>query len=585
MLISNQIKAIAVLAVANITAAVGKRGWITLVNSTPYKWQLVTTHRYQMRQWQPLQSVDAGVTQEFYYEYSTKTNEDDAAEASYAIEGHPRNASFTIQARTRREKRIEVQFQGGLSSLNNPEGTLLDIGREEEGTVPFILAGDGLDIPLISNNPPTAWMQATLHTIGQKSLREICLLASHDSGASEITRAYMGVKHNVLTQSNHVYQQLISGARYLDIRPALRKGTWYTAHLTIANQHTAFGSFTRTIKNIVADINQFNAEHRGELIVVDISHDVNRQGWKRLTSKQWQDLYMLLSEIQNLWLEPEGTPEDITSIPLSAFIQPGSTSAVVLRVPHYAPLPNGKALLDRANEDPNQERDNNEDFSDEGNSTTVEVDSDDVSHPLARPAAQTPPPISTNVTQLQHAAVCIDNLPVIRTTRFPFHGRWSNTLSPAYLARDQLRQLHEHRYKYKSKSTKVMLRSVWTITQMWQQVINVGVPKQSILSLSVHARREMYKSLWEGMRVEGVFPNMIEVDDIWGRGMVAFVMAVNEKFASGSRAAQGDSLRTRKSDEPMALEGMHDEAVEDVKTEEFDNMTDPDRMVHYLETR
>jgi hypothetical protein len=109
-----------------------------------------------------MEVVEAGTSQEFYYEYSHKTNKDDAAEATYVISDPrssestnvARNASFTMQARSRGHRRIEVRFGNGLSTLGNAAHTLLDLGREEDGSIPFVLAGDGVDTPFISNNPP-----------------------------------------------------------------------------------------------------------------------------------------------------------------------------------------------------------------------------------------------------------------------------------------------------------------------------------------------------------------------------------------------------------------------------------------------
>jgi len=500
---------------AHIAAAA--HGWITLVNSTPYSWHLTHSHSYQMRAWHPLKAVEAGSSQEFFYQYSIKTNKDDAAEATYTISNYTLpgvcgNTSFTIQVRSREHKRIEVQYNNGLSSLGNSENTLLNLGREESGSIPFVLAGDGKDVPFISNNPPVAWMQASLPIIGNRTLQQFSMLASHDSGASEITKSYMGIRQNTLTQSQHVYGQLVSGARVLDIRPALRNGKWYTSHLAVINRLTAFGALTRTLEDVIRDINEFMVKYPGELIILDISHDVSRREWSRLSDEEWTVFYKQLLAINNLWEAPNLLREDIATVPLSLFIRPGSESAVVIRVPRYAPLPDEERIAKhlpflRKNKIDGPET---SDSSTQLDPTNGILDKDRLangSFSIAKPKEPT----------------TVSRLPVFHPSSLPISGEYSNTLSSRRLVKSQLARLHAH----KLSTTPSMFRSVWTLTQNWQQVLNVGMFRKTILSLSVHARRQMYKSLWKAIKEEGIIPNLVEIDDVRGHNMIAFVMAIN----------------------------------------------------------
>jgi hypothetical protein len=362
-------------------------------------------------------------------------------------------------------------------------------------------------------------MQATLPTIGHKTLDQVALLGSHDSGASEITKSYVGVKHNTLTQSEHIYEQLVSGTRYFDIRPVLRKGKWYTSHLTVINKSSAFGALTRSLDDVIRDINSFTARFPGELIILDISHDLSRRNWAPLSDIEWMILYQQLSAIEHLW-EALVATRNLVTFPLSAFIQPGSRSAVVIRVPQYAPFPGEKRLsspMAVTDSDDEEDSDESEDLTTD---TEKGVSKEDASHPIAPSnAARVVNVLATD----PNASSTLSHLPVFQARSFPIRGKWSNTLSATYLTKDQLAKLRSH----KLNRTRSMFCSIWTMTQNWQQVLNVGLPNKSILSFSTHAHREMYKSLWKAVKQEKMIPNLVEIDDVRGRSIIAFVMAIN----------------------------------------------------------
>ncbi|KAH6722288.1 PLC-like phosphodiesterase [Leptodontidium sp. MPI-SDFR-AT-0119] len=327
--------AICLLVSGSHLVAAGPGGYVELANLTPYEWKLKYTHSYHM-DWKFPTTIPAGTTQEQYFEwwYDHGPNGDCGAEATYELVGSPEPASFTVQARQKKGKRIEIQFGDELSSIGNPIGSLITLGYTHDGTVLFVLAGNETS-SYVSTNPPVAWMQATLPTIGSKSLREIAMLASHDAGMSQVTRGYGGVAHNTVTQSVHIYQQLIYGARWFDIRPVIRKGKWYTNHLT-----GSVGAFGRTIADIIKDVNHFTNENPGELIVLDLTHEMDRMKWKpRLTPEQWQKLYDLLyNGLDDIWaINPTGLPDDLSTVPIETFVQEGSKSAVFIRVPDHAP--------------------------------------------------------------------------------------------------------------------------------------------------------------------------------------------------------------------------------------------------------
>ncbi|KUJ14780.1 PLC-like phosphodiesterase [Mollisia scopiformis] len=75
------------------------------------------------------------------------------------------------------------------------------------------------------------WMQQTLHIIGDKTLSQISIPGSHDSGMSVNSGGTFAATDGVVqTQSLNIMRQLVEGIRYFDIRPVLGNGKWYCGH-------------------------------------------------------------------------------------------------------------------------------------------------------------------------------------------------------------------------------------------------------------------------------------------------------------------------------------------------------------------
>lgn len=311
-----------------------RAGYVTLINATPYDWKLSYSHSYQM-DWNFPVAVKAGTSHEQYIKFK-KDNKDDGAEAFYYLENSPSPASFIVKARP--PKHIEIQFQETLASLNNPEESTINVGFVEKGAVSFVLSGDTGSY--ISSNPPVTWMQATLSNIGSKSLREIAMPASHDAGMSEVSYNWSGVPHNTRTQTANIYHQLVNGARVFDIRPTYWKKEFYCGHFSRFGAGMVGGT-GRKIWDVVNDINAFTNQYPGELIILDISHQMDAtKNFRDLSAGKWKALFEELNRIQALWIPSSlDIGDDLSSLPLSTFITPGSKSAVLVRLPNNAPLP------------------------------------------------------------------------------------------------------------------------------------------------------------------------------------------------------------------------------------------------------
>ncbi|KAE9377813.1 PLC-like phosphodiesterase [Stipitochalara longipes BDJ] len=458
--------------------AAGPGGYVTLINGSPYDWKLTYSHSYQM-DWKPVAVIPAGASHQQYLEYWYQWGEkgDCAAEATYELVGSPEKAMFQLQARQSNGKNIRIQYLDSLDSLNNQRHSLIDLGFEHDGSVLFVLAGNGQE-PYISSNPPPDWMQATLSTIGSKTLREITILASHNAGMSKANPRllYGGVPHNTETQSLNMDEQLMSGVRWFDIRPfhdhdriIEDRSEWHTGHFSkFAN--SAVGGAGQSIKDIINSVNSFTELQPGELIILDLSHELAKNDhWSwRLTPDQWQYLYEIMGRIEDLWITNSTIPKDYSSVPLSTFIQPGSKSAVLIRIPDYAPLPQeGEAKY------------------------------------------YNPLPISA----------------FVRQSDFYFTGSYSNTENANTLSSDQLKKLRDLRQTTQS----LMHRSTWTITPSVWKLLDVATWKNSIIGQAVHAHRKLFSSLWPALS-KSTYPNLIEVDNINSQ-ITALCMAINDRFA------------------------------------------------------
>ncbi|CZS90478.1 uncharacterized protein RAG0_01550 [Rhynchosporium agropyri] len=556
MRFTSLLRAVICLLLHAIFVSAGPGGYVQLANLTPYDWKLKSIHSYHMR-WDFRDTIPAGTAKEQYFEWKKDhgPNGDCGAEATYELVGSPEPASFTVQARQNNGKHIDIQYGDALSSLGNPVGSLFTLGYTKDGTVLFVLAGNETG-SYVSSNPPVAWMQATFPTIGQKSLREIAMPASHDAGMSQITRIYYGTAHNTQTQSVHVYRQLIYGARWFDIRPAHRQGTWSTNHL-----FGKLGAFGRTIHDIIEDVNRFTAEHPGELIVLDLTHEMERLRWRpRLTAEKWQELYDLLyNGLDDIWMAyQDSMPEDLSAVPISTFVQPGSRSAVLVRIPDHAPedilrssavqkrdIAMGDALIeDGSSKTAIDERlDVNVPIEDGYSNTAIDVPLD-INAPNIVPGdcpleesddenAETPDN-STLSPLLDFPLLPPPKPPTvlkpafIHAQRLATAGEYSDTDSPSFLELDQLLKLARLRPEPKSRIHK----STWTITQRTKDVIDIGNSATSIISKAVPAHRRLFSMIWKGLKGT-TYPNLIEVDDIHDSQVTALCVAVNHYFGRG----------------------------------------------------
>ncbi len=310
----------------------GQGGYITLVNGTNCNWVLTKEHSYQMDRWEFPSTVAAGTSVTVYVEWNDSwihTTSDDAGEATYSLSGT--GHSFQIQARAQHGFNLQVELTS-ISTMGHAQGSVIPLGWKHDGYVDFILAGE--EGNFISNNMPTAWMQSNVNVLGDKTLRELCIPGSHDAGMSTYTSGTaFSYECNTLTQTKSVYDQLVAGARYFDIRPVISAGQYYTGHYSLIVDMSWQGGNGQSIASIIEDVNRFTATNK-ELVILYLSHDYNtdvgNMSYRHFTQEEWDGLFEELMALNNLYTAASPEP-DLTMLKLNDYIG-GERAAVAVIV-------------------------------------------------------------------------------------------------------------------------------------------------------------------------------------------------------------------------------------------------------------
>ena len=265
------------------------------------------------------------------------TTSDDGGEADYTIEGT--SSSFEIQARYQHGPNVNL-YLSGMSTVSEAQGTTIDLGFVwNETTYPYynamtiIIAGvDGRFVCNSTNQLSVPWLQMNFPTLGERSLRQICLPASHDSGMSTIgPHTFFGNAADCQTQTGNIGQQLRYGIRVLDVRPVTSQGDYYTGHYSNTNMSGINwqGADGEKISDVLNEINAFT-DSFPELVVLQISHAYDTDGtYSDFSQAQWDGLFPQLASLRHLFVAPAGTT-DLTQLTLNQFI--GNQQAAVVLV-------------------------------------------------------------------------------------------------------------------------------------------------------------------------------------------------------------------------------------------------------------
>lgn len=381
-----------------------------------------------------------------------------------------------------------------MATKQSPKGSKVDLGFRHDAAVNWIMSTDEAGQWWSNSGTYVDWMQQSMGSLANRTLRHICMPGSHDAGMGTFSPGTVGAHFaNTQTQYLDFKGQLMAGSRYFDLRPVLSGGKWVAGHysgLDVGDDKVWVGGNGQPLTDIIKQINDFTASYH-ELIILNLSHTLDTDNdYKDLTQDQWTALFDTLAGIQNRHTILDNQDStDLTTKPLGDFIT--DRAAVVI----VAQLPAGISLGAHA---------------------------------------------SHGFYQSNH---------------FPLYDSYSNTNDLAQMRADQLAKLHSRRNITPDPSTRNDTFHVlsWTLTQQPQDVLNLD---RAILNLNAAAFDDLVENGWSGFSPEA-FPNVLFVDALGIRDksvvfpferprdvpvnadIVALAVAVNNGLAGRNKVVTG----------------------------------------------
>ncbi len=309
----------------------GMGGFLALINATPYKWDLTYHASSGVNGWDSSfpTSIQPTAAALIYVEF----DEDASASAEAIYSFGDWQYQYQIEVWAMGKYADSDDFKPHLQIWSDITSGWLDLGWNHgyptdffgtplnpsgNGCVTFILSMDPAgNLHSSADENWSTWMQANLETLGGRTLRQLCMPGTHDSGMSQIgTCTFDGNADNTQTQTQGILGQLKRGARYFDIRPAISDGTFVTGHYSyISALGSTQGCNGQSIADIISDINSFTSDG-AELIILSVSADINTDvgepNYQSFDEGEWISLLQVLQGINALYLGP--APNSIVSI-------------------------------------------------------------------------------------------------------------------------------------------------------------------------------------------------------------------------------------------------------------------------------
>ncbi len=179
-------------------------------------------------------------------------------------------------------------------------------------------------------------MYDNLDTLGDVTLRNLCIPGTHDSGTSVCQDGtFFSPSSDIQTQTLPISAQLELGIRYFDIRPCLTNGKFYTGHYRNIPVLGWQGANGESIDSIIEALNSYTKKN-AELVIVGFSYAYNTQNFTVLNQREWGLLFEKLQTVQSAFCIKDASPSadfstDLTSLTLRKFIG-GKKSAVLFIV-------------------------------------------------------------------------------------------------------------------------------------------------------------------------------------------------------------------------------------------------------------
>lgn len=235
-----------------------------------------------------------------------------------------------------------------MSTKQSPQGSNIDLGFRHDAAVNWIMSTDEDGQWWSNSGSYIDWMQQSMGSLANRTLKHICMPGSHDAGMSTFSPGTIGAHFaNTQTQYLDFYQQLMAGSRFFDLRPVLSKGQWVAGHYSALENDVEdiwLGGNGQAITDIIRQINDFTARYK-ELVIINLSHTLDTDNkYKDLSQDQWNRLFDTLKTINSRYTIQNPGSTDFSNEVLGKFITDRASVFII------AQLPNGIALGDYANQ-------------------------------------------------------------------------------------------------------------------------------------------------------------------------------------------------------------------------------------------
>jgi hypothetical protein len=235
-----------------------------------------------------------------------------------------------------------------MSTKQSPQNSKIDLGLRHNAAVNWIMSTDEAGQWWSNSGTYIDWMQQSMGSLVNRTLKHICMPGSHDAGMSTFTGGAGGASYiNTQAQYLNFSQQLMAGSRYFDLRPVLSGGQWVSGHYTVLR--TDFGNFGlggngQSVADIIRQVNDFTSKYK-ELVIINLSHTLDTDNqYVDLSQDQWNKLFDTLKGINDRFTVKNPGTTDFSNKVLGDFITNRASVFIVSR------LPNGITLGDYANQ-------------------------------------------------------------------------------------------------------------------------------------------------------------------------------------------------------------------------------------------
>jgi hypothetical protein len=383
-----------------------------------------------------------------YVEFGSKgAITDDAGEAYYNVAGTTDKFSVLARVPTLPNYKLTISLDD-MSTNQSQKNPKIDLGFRHDAAVNWIMSMDEAGQWWSNSGTYTDWMQQSMGSLANRTLKHICMPGSHDAGMSTFTRGSGGASYiNTQAQYLDFYQQLMAGSRYFDLRPVLSGGQWVSGHYTVLRTDLGaigLGGNGQSLADIIRQVNDFTSKYK-ELVIINLSHTLDTDNkYQDLSQDQWNKLFDTLKGINNRFTVTNPGITDFSNKVLGDFISNGPSVFIVSR------LPNGIALGNYANQG------------------------------------------------------------FYSDVHFPLSDYYSDTNDRATMEADQFRKLRDARNIVADAATRHDTFHVlsWTLTQQTEDLLNYD---KAILNMGAAAFDDLASEAWNQFTPQS-FPNVLYVD-------------------------------------------------------------------------